>query len=343
MQPFKLGDSTFGIDKKPLLIAEIGSNHDQDLDTALSLIKAAADCGFDVAKFQSLNFNEMYHQDSQGTGFHTFFKKIELKECWYDAIAKCCRKNNILFMTSVAYESAIGPLLDVGVDLLKVASPQFFADTRLVEKILSTEKPTILSTGYCEFDEVIHLSKAFGLSERQNVCLLHCISQYPSQLENQNLTRIKTFGAELNIPIGFSDHTIGFEASMIAACLGASVIEKHVTFDRTNSGPDHAFALEMSEAEQFISNICKPAIALATKEESLSEETFKYRSDVELVWGTKTKIPQGDEFDEHNTCLKRSVTGGISESELPNLHGFRALKALPEGKALSWDDLQRNV
>ena len=83
MQPFKLGDSTFGIDKKPLLIAEIGSNHDQDLDTALSLIKAAADCGFDVAKFQSLNFNEMYHQDSQGTDFHTFFKKIELKECWY--------------------------------------------------------------------------------------------------------------------------------------------------------------------------------------------------------------------------------------------------------------------
>lgn len=277
----KIKDVSIGMDSSPYVIAEIGSNHNQSLKRALEMIDLCTESGANAVKFQSIQGSKIFYEfEALDVNFKNSIKAIELNTQWLAELSCRCKKNGIAFICSPTYEDAIGELSDVGVDCLKIASPQAFGDRPLVTRIMESDHPTLISFGYSSYEEI---GKILELAERrQNIGFLHCVSQYPTDISSANLRFIKTLSAMTNGVVGFSDHTLGSTAAIVAVGLGAKIFEKHVTMDRGDKGPDHSFALEFDEFRDYVVGIREAHSALGDGTRyKLSSEEYGYRRAVE--------------------------------------------------------------
>jgi len=238
----------------PLITAEVGVNHNGDLDRALAMVTAAKEAGCDAIKFATLKAAEFcnpahmisYHYKGEliTESELSMFRRCELPDDAWRTIKDECDRHGIIFFSTPQNESDLKLLLDVGVPAIKIGSDDL-TNTALIESYAQHGLPIILSSGMADMADI---DQALHTVDNVPVLLCVCTSEYPTPAENANVARVRTLRAEYrDVPIGFSDHTEGHEAALVASALGACYFEKHFTIDPTLQGPDHEFAASTIE------------------------------------------------------------------------------------------------
>ena len=317
------------------IIAEIGVNHNGDLLLAKKMILEAKKAGVDAVKFQSFKADKLVAKDAKKADYqvkntgkqesqYDMIKKLELSEEDHIYLKKICDDEGIMFLSSPFDEESAKLLLSLGIDTVKIPSGEI-TNLPYLEKIGSLYKNIILSTGMSNLDEIKEAIKVLNKNNDKNITVLHCNTEYPTPMEDVNLLAIKTMEKELNLPIGYSDHTDGIEVSIGAVALGATVIEKHFTLDKTLEGPDHKASLEPKELKMLVDGIrnIEKALGNGIKVPSSSEKKNIPIARKSIV--AKTNIKKGDIFTEENLTIKRPGDG-ISPMKWYNVLGQRAKK-----------------
>ncbi|MDX8349285.1 N-acetylneuraminate synthase family protein [Cognatiyoonia sp. IB215446] len=258
---FEIGDRTVGDGQSCYLIAEIGSNHNQDWDLALRLIDAAAEAGADAVKFQTFKsethvskFAKMPSYLMEGESIQELLKTLELDREWQKPLQTHAHKRGVHFFSSPCDIEAVDLLAEIGAPAMKVASFDL-PDLRLIRHIAKTQVPVILSTGMADWMDI---QRAIDVCEdvgNPNIVLLQCTSLYPAPVELSNLRAMTAMRNTFDVLTGYSDHTLGDTVSCAAVAMGACMIEKHFTLDRTLDGPDHSFAMEPAEFAEMVTRI----------------------------------------------------------------------------------------
>lgn len=268
------------VEKSTKIIAEIGSNYNNDLNLAKKYIKATNESGADAVKFQTLRKSKLIApkvlMDGKWTANPAWenFSNLELPDKWHFTLKEFADVSDIEFISTPFYLEAVDLLEKIGVSRYKIASGDitFFP---LLKKVGETGKPVILSTGGSNLVDVEKAVEILNHSGARGITLLHCVASYPPQFNEMNLRAITTLKNEFNLPVGISDHSPGNIVPLAAVALGASVVEKHITFDRTFQGPDHSFAMTMLEFAEMVKQIRLLEKALGTGEKVPSLDELK--------------------------------------------------------------------
>ena len=269
---------------KTILIAEVGSNHDGKFETARDYIKAAKACGADIIKFQTLSKEKLVAPkiwlDGKTVDNPVFqqFSNLGLPEAWHMSLKQMADAEGIEFMSTPFYLEAVDLLEKIGVRSYKIASGDITFKP-LLEAVGQTRKRVILSTGGSSLHDIEEALKVLNRSDAGNVVLLHCVSNYPPLWREMNLKAIVTLKETFGLPVGISDHTPGYIVPIASVALGASVVEKHITFDRSLPGPDHPFAMTVDEFGEMVRQIrcLEDALGTGIKSPSESEQAKQHR------------------------------------------------------------------
>jgi N,N'-diacetyllegionaminate synthase len=330
----RLGARPVGGDAPTYIIAEIGSNHDGVLDEALRLIEAAAAAGADCVKAQSYRADRLVAPDHPG---HATLDRLSLPRSWYPKLKQVAERAGVHFASTPFDLEAVADLAELGVPFLKVASGDL-TYTDLLVAVARTGLPVIISTGAAyvgEIEETVHLLREAGAAE---LAILHCVSAYPTAFDGTNLRAIATLRDRFAVPIGFSDHTPGHAATLAAVALGARIIEKHVTFDRTRPGPDHAFALEMDELAALVRDVRAVEAALGDGEKvPLAAERDEREGARRAVYAARALEGGHKLTTDDLVCLRPAR--GIPAARRQELVGRRLGRAVPAGAPLQEEDL----
>jgi N-acetylneuraminate synthase len=245
------------------VVAEIGINHNGDLNIARQLIDAAKSCGCDAVKFQKRTIEKVYTRDQLsaprkspfGTTNGELKRALEFGKPEYDQIDLWCREKNINWYASPWDLKSVDFLVEYDVPFLKIASP-LVTDRSFLEKCAQTGKPLIVSTGMCDLAMIRKSVAAIFSYGGKIACLYHCTSTYPTAYEELNLKAISTLQKEFpDIPIGYSGHELGVAPTVMAAVLGATSVERHITLDRSMWGSDQAASVEIPELDRMVKDI----------------------------------------------------------------------------------------
>ena len=250
---------------KVFIIAEAGVNHNGDISLAKKLIYAAKQAGADAVKFQNFKASRVISTfakkaDYQKNHNHDLesqldlVSKLELKDEDYAILQDCAKKAGILFLSTPKDIPSAELLEKINMPIYKIGSSEV-NNFEFLHFIAKTNKPIILSTGMCLLSEVEEAIEVIKKSSNSPISLLHCVSQYPSPIDQVNLKSMLTMKKAFKLPVGYSDHTIGSEAIIAAVALGAKIIEKHFTIDKSLKGPDHKVSMDSSEMKSMILSI----------------------------------------------------------------------------------------
>lgn len=301
------------------IIAEIGVNHNGDLNLAKKMILEAKKAGVDAVKFQSFKANKLVSKGAKKADYqlkntnneesqYNMIKRLELTKEDHIYLKSLCDSEGIMFLSSPFDVESAKLLLSLSVDTVKIPSGEI-TNLPYLEEIGSLYKNIIISTGMSNLDEIkeaINILNKFG---DKNITVLHCNTEYPTPMEDVNLLAIKTLEKELNLPIGYSDHTDGIEVSISAVALGATVIEKHFTLDKNLEGPDHKASLEPKELKKMVDSIrnIEKALGNGIKLPSNSEKKNIAIARKSIV--AKCNICKGEVFTKENLDIKRPGDG----------------------------------
>jgi len=345
MSVIKIGDRLVGDDQPTYIIAEIGVNHNGILPLAIELIDAAVSAGADAVKFQKRNLDKLYakkYLDNANSGEKTLryllpiLQRVELTDDDYFEIVEYCQKKGIMFLCS-AFDMESADFVDgLGVPVFKVASADM-TNLPLLDHLVSKGKPLIISTGMSSMDEV-KFSVNYLKEKEAEFVLLHCNSTYPAAFEDINLRfmeRLREFG----VPVGYSGHERGIAVSTVASALGASIIERHITLDRTMDGPDHAASLEPHGFGKMVRDIRQISSALGT-----GEEKFISRGEIlnREVLGKSLVATRRVEVGEKITSELVTVKGpalGLSPQRYPELIGRTSTRIIEADEPFTNKDL----
>ena len=341
MKNVKIGNRVVGGDNFCYIIAEAGSNHNGSLEQAKKLIDVAAEAKADAVKFQIFKAESLYSKYTpefsylKGQNTYELIKSIETPREWIKELAEYCKEKNIDFLASVFDFEAID-ILDKYVPAFKIASFEI-TDLELLKYAAEKGKPMIISTGMANLGEIEDAITAIRSVGNENIILLHCNSLYPTPVEIANLRAIETMRTAFKVPAGFSDHTLGIHIPIAAVAMGACVIEKHFTLDRTLPGPDHSFAIEPDELKEMVRGIreVEKAKGSGIKEKSdlESEEMYvKARRSIHA----KINIPKGTKITRDMLIIKRPGYG-IKPRFIDMVVGREAKKDIREDEWISWD------
>ena len=323
-------------DNKVFIIAEIGSNHNQDINRAFELMEIAKDAGADAIKFQSIKMDKILSKELQTSENIKLFNKIRLDEDWYFRLFEYAKKLDIEFISAPTYLEAI-PLLMEYSNYIKIASPQAYGYPKIIERVAKAYVNTIMSTGYCtilEIDRAVNKYLEFGKKNR--LSLLHCVSKYPTQDQEVNLQVIDILKRRYNVPIGFSDHTLGSAISIAAVARGAEIIEKHITISRSDIGPDHFFALEPNEFKNMVSDIRRVEAAFGNEKngKKITEYEMVNRERLTVYPHTNKILMKGDVIKDEDIDYYRTLKKGTSPWEMDKIIGKAVDKDIEKGTLL---------
>ena len=255
-----IGGRKVGDGEPCFVIAEIGSNHNQDFDLACRLIDAAAASGVDAVKFQT--FSAVNHYSKKTPGFdylknidtHELIKSLELDRAWQVKLKHHAESQGVLFFSSPCDTDAIIGLSELDVPAYKVASFDL-SDDKLISQMAAIGKPVIMSTGMATWADIQFAVNAARREGNEQIIILQCTSLYPAPEYLSNLNAMVSMRGAFGTLVGYSDHTVGGHIVLAAVAMGASVVEKHFTLDRNMPGPDHAFAIEPAELKVLMQQI----------------------------------------------------------------------------------------
>lgn len=307
--------------KKVLIIAEAGVNHNGEMRLARELIDLAVSCGVDIVKFQTFKSENLVTKSASMANYQVentgkvdsqlaMLKKLELTENDFRELQKYCEQKKIKFFTTGFDLESLAFLKTLHMGLWKVPSGEI-TNLPYLEFIGKCNEPVILSTGMSTMEEIeaaINVLVKSGV-EKNKITVLHCNTDYPTRFEDVHLNAMKTIKERLGVEIGYSDHTPGVEVSVAAVALGAKVIEKHFTLDKSLPGPDHKASLDPIELETLVIQIRNVESALGRSEKIPSEREAKNISVSRKSIVAKKDIKVGEIFTKDNLTTKRPGTG----------------------------------
>ncbi len=307
-----------------IVIAEAGVNHNGDLKKALKLVDLAAKAKADYIKFQTYFTEDLVQKDFSCANYqksnsnfrnqYKMLKKYELSESDFKKIFQRCKIKKIKFLSSPFDLKSISFLKRLKVKTIKIPSGEI-TNIPYLSKIGSLNLKIILSTGMSNLKEIKNALKLLINSgtKRKNISLLHCNTEYPVKLEETNLKSINFLKRKFNLKTGFSDHTTGFEASLTSIGLGAEIIEKHFTLNKSLAGPDHKASLDQKELVDFVTKLKKAYKSLGQNRKFASNKELQNLKFIRKNIVAKKNIYKGQKFTENNITTKRSRPGIASE------------------------------
>ncbi len=310
--------------KKPtIVIAEAGVNHNGDIEKAFRLVDVAKDAGVDYVKFQTFKSENLVSKSAQKAKYQIentnndsesqfeMLQKLELSHEQHELLIEYCRAKDIRFFSTAFDLDSLRYLSTLGMDMVKIPSGEI-TNLPYLELAASLFKNIILSTGMATLEEVSDALQVFlkaGI-EKQNITILHCNTEYPTPMEDVNLLAMLHIKNEFGTAIGYSDHTLGIEIPIAAVALGAQIIEKHFTLDKTMQGPDHRASLEPNELKSMVIAIRNIDLAVSgsgRKEPSESEQKNIGIARKSIL--AKNSIKRGEIFSSENLVVKRPGNG----------------------------------
>lgn len=317
------------------IIAEAGVNHNGQLDLALKLCDAAKEAGVDAVKFQTWKTENIVTAQARQAAYQTentgveesqydMLKKLELSYDHFRYIKDYCKKIGIDFLSTPDEEESLEFLVNLGLPLIKVGSGEV-TNIPYLRKIGSRKKPVILSTGMSNLAQVATAYDTLLTAGAPSVALLHCTTNYPCPVDEVNLKAMCTLRDAFKCQVGYSDHTMGLEIPVAAVALGAEIIEKHFTLDRTMDGPDHKASLEPAELKLMVQQIRNIEAALGDGIKRPNKSESENAKVVQKSILAKRPIKKGEVLTEDNLVAKRAGSG-ISSVYWDVIVGTKALQ-----------------
>lgn len=346
MQPVAIGKRIVGDGHPCYVIAEAGSNHNRDLDTARRLIDEAASAGADAVKFQTYSGGTLYSRHTPRFDYlsdltdrppHELLEAISLPREWQSILAEHCAAQDVEFLSSPFDLQAVAELDDLGVPAFKIASFEI-VDLPFLQEVGKRSKPMILSTGMATLGEIEEAMEAASEGGTREFVLLQCASVYPSPPHIMNLRAIATMKAAFGVPVGLSDHTTGIHVSTAAVASGANILEKHYTLDRSHPGPDHPFAIEPEDLKSLVRQVrdVEAAMGDGLKRGPSPEESAEMFSKARRSVVAATPIPAGTRITRDMLTVKRPGYG-IKPKFISTLIGRSAAVDIEEDEVISWE------
>jgi len=326
---------------KIFIIAEAGVNHNGSLALAKKLIDVAARAGADAVKFQTFKAESLVSRSAAKADYQKKYtdknetqlqmiKRLELSVKAHHELIKYCRTKKIMFLSSAFDMQSIELLADLGMKIFKIPSGEI-TNLPYLRRIGSLRKQVIMSTGMAtlpEISEALNVLIKSG-TRKQDITVLHCNTEYPTPMKDVNLSAMITIKQRLGIKVGYSDHTVGIEIPIAASALGASVIEKHFTLDKSLPGPDQAASLDPVELKEMIAAIRHLELAMGDGIKKVSASERKNMTVARKSIIAARDIAKGELFSEANLCVKRPGHG-ISPMKWDELMGKRAKRAFKQ-------------
>jgi N,N'-diacetyllegionaminate synthase len=343
-QTFTIGDRLVGTGCPCFVIAEAGVNHNGSLDMALQLVDAAASAGADAVKFQTFRADQIVSPDAPKARYqmrapgdtesqHDMLRRLELAPTAYRALAQRCAEKRLIFLSTPFDEESADLLEAIGVPAFKAPSGEL-TNLSFLRYLAHKGRPLIISTGMATLDDVraaVDVVRGAGCHE---FLLLHCVSNYPADPADVNLRAMESMATAFGVPVGYSDHTLGNEVPFAAVALGACVIEKHMTLDRSLHGPDHRASAEPRELASLVAGIrgIEAAIGDGEKRPAASEIGTARVARRSLV--AARAIPAGATLTAEMVVSRRPGTG-MAPGRLGEVLRRRTLADIAAGTMLA--------
>lgn len=334
MKGIAIGEKTVGRGRPVFVVAEAGINHDGQLELARNLVIQAAHAGADAIKFQTFKADEFC---GKGSEYYMLFKSLELKQDQWEQIAELAQSLGIVFLSTAFDKESADFLETLGVPAFKVSSGDL-THVPLLKYLARKGKPMILSTGMAWLAEIDESLNAIYSAGNRDVVLLHCVSNYPAKPDDVNLKAIATLEQVFKLPVGFSDHTMGWLIPLVAVSLGANLIEKHFTLDKELPGPDHKLSLTPSEFEEMVKGIRIVERSLGDGVKAPSQSELKERKALRRSIAARENIPKGTIITERMLKIIRPGTG-IDPRFIDIVLGRIAAADIEADEILSWDKI----
>jgi N,N'-diacetyllegionaminate synthase len=334
--------------KQCYIIAEIGVNYNGDMNLAREMIDAAKKAGADAVKFQTFTAESLvsagtpkvkYQENttSPEESHYEMIRNLEFKRDDHKCLLEYCEKVKVDFLSTPYDVDSAQFLTELGVEMFKTASADL-VDIPLQQYIANTKKPSIVSVGMASLGEVEAVAHLYRKAGNPHLILLHCVSNYPCSDNSLNLNVMKTLEQAFQLPVGYSDHSIGNEAAILSIAFGANVIEKHFTTDKQLSGPDHKASSSPEEFANLVKSVRRAEGMLGNpiKHCQLEEKQMSQVSRKSIVLGQN--IQAGEVFTMEHLSLKRPGTG-LGSNYLQWFVGRKSSKDLMAGKLLEFVDV----
>ena len=346
MPEIVIGSRTVGTGRPTYVVAEMSANHNQDLDRAKAIVRAAHEAGADAIKLQTYTPDMMtidcaneHFRIGPGTAWegdtlYDLYRRAATPWEWHPALRDLALELGLDFFSTPFDGSAVRFLEELGVPAYKVASFEI-TDVELLGRIGATGKPVIMSTGMATLDEIEEAVQTLRGAGAGGLALLKCTSAYPAPVEDINLRTIPHLAAAFNVPVGLSDHTLGIEVAVSAVALGATIIEKHLTLSRDDPTPDAGFSLEPNEFRMMSAAVrnCEKALGgIVYGVAEAERRSAVFRRSLFAV----EDIAEGAPFSEKNVRSIRPGSG-LHPRYLKDVLGRRARHPIARGTPLSWD------
>jgi len=307
---------------KVFIIAEAGVNHNGSIELAKQLIDVASQSGADAVKFQTFKAKNLVSKNAQKAEYQkqnmndkddsqfNMLKKLELDINTHKELISYCKTKNIIFLSTPFDHDSIKLLNNLGLEIFKIPSGEI-TNLPYLRDIGKLNKKVILSTGMArlgEIEDALDVLLEAG-TKKDNITVLHANTMYPTPMEDVNLKAMVTIGNSFDVAYGYSDHTLGIEVDIAAVAMGANIIEKHFTLDKTMQGPDHKASLEPDELKAMVSAIRNIELALGS---SIKKPSFSEIPNMQIARKSivaKTDIKKGEIFGIDNITTKRPANG----------------------------------
>ncbi len=348
MESLSIAGRMIGPDHPPYIIAEIGANHNGDMALCRRLIDAARECGVDAVKFQSWSKsslisnaeyarNTRYVKDQRVPSLEEAVEQYQLTAEQHRVIARYCAEQGVVFFSSCFSQAEIDLLESLDVPAYKVASMDV-NHLPLLRAVAATGKPVILSTGMATLGEVERALATLREANSGPVALLHCVSIYPTPPADVHLRTMATWRDAFDVPVGFSDHTLGAAVPLAAVALGACIIEKHFTTDKALEGWDHGISADPAEMRAVVEGSREVFAALGKAARTLSADEMKKRAAFRRRMVARRPMRKGERLTAGDVEFKRPGTG-IQPDELAYVVGRPLARDVAAEDELEWQDL----
>jgi N,N'-diacetyllegionaminate synthase len=349
MDTVRLGDVEVGLGQPPYIIAEIGSNHNGDMALCRKLIQAAAHAGAHAAKFQSwsessliakeeFNHNTDYSDKKRHFGsLREMVVKYQLTPDQHREARAYCQESGIAFCSSPFSNEEVDLLDSLDVPFLKIASMDV-VNLPLLKYAARKGRPLVISTGMATLAEIEQAVSVVRAQGNDRIILLHCVSIYPPEYDSINLRNMTMLEDVFDVPVGFSDHTLGTAIPLAAIGLGACVIEKHFTLDQDMEGWDHAVSATPEQLRTIVEEGLNVFRSRGTLDRVVSEAEFEKRKKFRRSLVARRSLPAGHVLAEPDLVAKRPGTG-IAPDELEHVLGRKLARAVTEDEVIRREDL----
>jgi N,N'-diacetyllegionaminate synthase len=344
-----IGNRKIGQNQPSFLIAEAGVNHNGEIRLAKELIDAARSSGADAVKFQTFSTDDLVVKGTEKADYqkrttkknesqYDMLLRLEFSAAEFKELSDYARKKGILFLSTPFDPASVDLLDNLNVPAYKISSGDL-TNIPLLEKIASKNKPVILSTGMASLGEIEDSVSFLRKNNVHDFILLHCTTQYPTDIRAVNLKNMNTLRCAFNCPVGFSDHTEGLTAAITAVALGACIIEKHFTLDKSLPGPDHEASVEPDSFRLLVDTIRDVETILGSETRHVSAEEQEIQRIARKSLIAIADLRKGEKFSQKSLAVKRPGTG-IPPKFFNHLLTRKARVPIGKDTVLSWEMIE---